>query len=331
MWIEAFSEGKNLDDPEANEDRFLALPGRGFAVIDGVTDRTGHRYDGTLAGRMASRTVQAAVAGFLIDPAERAADPERLVAHVSAAIRAAYRTHGILDIAHKDATRRFGATLALAVEQGAWLRFILVGDSGLRINGDETVINDTGLDLVTSSLRQEAYRVIAAAGGSPEDQAKLGRACAFEGAARLHPDMAPWLDACGLATLRDRCLKLCRARFPEVPEADLRMLIGGGIMRGQTQFQNNTASPLSYAVLDGFEVPMSLVRVIDRPRAEIHSVELFTDGYFAPGATPDVAAWEAAFAEVERVDPGKIDRYPSVKGTIGRLRADDRTVVIVVF
>jgi len=38
---------------------------------------------------------------------------------------------------------------------------------------------------------------------------------------------------------------------------------------GQAQFANNTASPLSYAVLDGFEIPLPLVRLIDRPRAAI--------------------------------------------------------------
>jgi hypothetical protein len=32
---------------------------------------------------------------------------------------------------------------------------------------------------------------------------------------------------------------------------------------------------------------------------------------------------------VERVDPEKIDRYASVKGSTDRVRADDRTVVIV--
>ena len=41
MKIEAFSEGKNLDAPEANEDQFLVLPGRGYAVIDGATDISG--------------------------------------------------------------------------------------------------------------------------------------------------------------------------------------------------------------------------------------------------------------------------------------------------
>ena len=37
MQIEAFSEGKYLDAPEANEDQFLVLPGLGYAVFDGVT------------------------------------------------------------------------------------------------------------------------------------------------------------------------------------------------------------------------------------------------------------------------------------------------------
>jgi hypothetical protein len=74
---------------------------------------------------------------------------------------------------------------------------------------------------------------------------------------------------------------------------------------------------------------MDLVRTIDRPKSSFQTLELFTDGYFAPGAVPKVAAWEAAFAEVERDDPDKLHHYPSVKGSIGRIRADDRTVVIL--
>jgi hypothetical protein len=329
MRIEAFSEGKNLDDLGANEDQFLILPRRGYAAIDGVTDRTGHRYDGTLAGYVASRLVQRAVAGFLLERADELVDPQRLLETVSAAIRAAYARYDILDIARADPTRRFGATLALAADCGDIVRFVLIGDSGLRLNGKDVWINDTGLDLVVASMRLEAYRLVGEAGGSAADQLRVGRACVFNGAGQLHRDMQPWLDAGSLAALHARCLEQCRARFPAVPVADLRRLLDGGVLTGQTQFQNNTASPLSYAVLDGFDVPGTLVKVIDRPRDSIRSIELFTDGYFKLGDTPDVAAWEDAFADVERVDPEKIGRYPSVKGSVGRLRADDRTIVIV--
>ncbi len=328
MKIEAFSEGKNLDAPEANEDQFLVLPGRGYAVIDGATDTSGRVYDGQPGGWLASRITMQAVAEFLLEPAERELHPGRLVEHVSAAIRGAYARHGILEIARADPAIRFGATLTLAADLGETFRFVLIGDSGLRINGAEVFINDAGLDLVTASLRVKAYRMVGEAGGAAEDRTRIGRVCAYYGAAKLHPEMRPWLDETKRALLYERSLAWCRTRFPAVPEADLRHLLDTGI-GGQAQFANNTISPLSYSVLDGFEIPPPLVQVFDRPRAAMRSIELFTDGYFKPGATPYLNVWEDAFAEVERDDPEKIGRYPSVKGSSARMNTDDRTVVIV--
>ena len=268
------------------------------------------------------------VANFLLDPAERELNPERLIEHVSAAIRASYARHGILEIARDDPARRFGATLTLAADLGETFRFVLIGDSGLRIDGAEVFINDTELDLVVARLRVEAYRMVGEAGGRAEERARVGRACAFYGAAKLHPDVRPWLDEAKRRLLYERSLTWCRARFPAVPEADIRFLLDTGIS-GQAQFANNTARPLSYAVLDGFGVPLPLARVIDRPRVGMRSIELFTDGYFKPGAAPSLDDWEAAFAEVERVDPEKIARYPAVKGSSARMNTDDRTIVIV--
>ncbi len=114
MHVEAFSEGRNLDDLQANEDQFLVLPGRGYAAIDGVTDRTGHRYDGALAGHVASRVVQKAVAQSILERAGAGLDPQLLVAEVSAALRSAYARYGVLDIVRAEPWRRIGATLTLA-------------------------------------------------------------------------------------------------------------------------------------------------------------------------------------------------------------------------
>ncbi len=277
----------------------------------------------------AGLTVQRAIAAFLLDRAEAELDPARLVAAAAQAIRDAYQRHGILDLARREPPRRFGATLALAAEgQSSW-RFVLVGDSGLRLNGSELWLNDTGLDRITARLRQEAYRRVGLAGGTRDDRARVGRACAFHGAARLHPDMRPWLDEAALVALRSDCLSSCRSQFPNVPRHDIERLLDGGILKGQGWFQNTTNSPLSYAVLDGFETPMDLVRVMDRERSAVRSIELFTDGYFEPAAEPSIAAWEAAFREVERIDPEKIDHYPSVKGSSPGRYADDRTVIVI--
>lgn len=331
MRIEAFTEGKNLDDPDANEDQLLVLPGRGYAVIDGVTDRTGELYDGMLAGRLAGLVVRDAAAAFLLDPAERACVPERLVARITAAIQAAYVQHGIGDIAEARPARRFGATLALAAHVGENLRVVLVGDSGVRFDGSDLTTVDPGLDRVTAGIRQSAWRMLESAGASHAECARVSRACVFNGLARLHPDMRPWLDEPALAELRVRYLAEAARRYAHVPRGDIELLVDGGIVEGQGRFQNNTVSPLSYCVLDGFPVPMELARVITRPLAGLKTLELFTDGYFNPGSEPTVAAWEAAFREVERTDPDKLGAYPSVKGTVGRVRADDRTVLIVGF
>ena len=328
MRIETFSEGKNLDDPEANEDQIVVLPGCGYAVIDGVTDITGRVFDGMRTGRLASGIVQSATADFLTDRADAEKRPETLIELASKAMRAAYARHGVLDEARKDPSRRFGATLTVAVDLGPTFRFIVIGDSGLRLNGSEVVVIDSGLDLVTASLRREAYRLVAEAKGDLDAQRRVSRAVSFFGTEGLLPEMRPWLDEARLVELRARSLARCRRRFPSAPVADIELLLDRGIS-GQTRFQNNTLSPFSYATLDGFDLPPPLVHVFDRPRASLQSIELFTDGYFKPGTTPDLAAWEAAFGEVERADPEKIDAHSSVKGTVGRIRTDDRTVVIV--
>ena len=328
MKIEAFSEGKNLDAPEANEDQFLVLPGRAYAVLDGCTDISGRLYDGMRAGRLASRIAAKVVAEIVLDSTGLDLQPQTFIEPISTAFRDCYARHGLLEAARGDPARRFGSTLTLAVELGEVFRFVLIGDSGLRINGTECFVNDTVLDIVTAGLRVTAHHFVADAGGDAEGRAELGRACAFYGAARIHAEMLPWVDEPKRRLLYERSLAWCRARLPAIPEADIRRVLDTGIS-GQTYFQNSEAGPLSYAALDGFAIPMSLVQVIDRPRATIHSIELYTDGYFKPGATPAVADWETSFAEVERVDPEKIGPYPSVKGSTDRMHTDDRTVVIV--
>ena len=72
-------------------------------------------------------------------------------------------------------------------------------------------------------------------------------------------------------------------------------------------------------------MPLGCVHHARVPRAGVHSVELYTDGYFKAGEGVGIAAWEQAFREVEAEDPAKIGAYASVKGTLGAIKADDRT------
>ena len=78
MLIEAFSEAKDPSAPDTNEDRFVILPGRAFAVIDGVTDRLGTRYNGMLSGQYAAMIVKEALEHALTRP-DRPTDTKLLI------------------------------------------------------------------------------------------------------------------------------------------------------------------------------------------------------------------------------------------------------------
>ena len=310
MRIEAFSEGKDPARPEANEDRLVILPGRGYAVIDGVTARIDARYDGMLAGQYGATLVADALTTLLAE--DRCDDARELVPALTATIAAAYARHGIRERARGDHAHRFSATLALALERPDHFEILLIGDSGVRLGGARDIRLEKDLDHVTATLRREAWRVVAARGTVDEARETASRRVAWHGTRQPADGLAGALDAADLAAM------------PHLPRGDVERLIRGGIVNAQGEFQNACGSALGYSCLDGFEVAMEFVHHERVPREAAMAVELYTDGYFKPGDGFGIDAWERAFAEVEAEDPAKIGRYPSTKGTLGAIKADDQ-------
>lgn len=313
MLIEAFSAGKDPDRPEANEDRFVVLPGRAYAVIDGVTDRLGIAFDGRSGGRIAAETIQAEL------EADCTGAPAALLARLGAAIRAQYRRHGLGRRWREEPNVRFGATLALFRHREGFDEVLLVGDSGVRLDGRHVLQPTKALDAITAELRAQAWAVLRERCDLAQCH-RLGRQVAFHGAGQ--GGVQGVLTGAELVAIGERAVAASAARFPSVPRGLIAALVRGGIVDGQHVHSNNARSVLGYSCLDGSAVPRSLVTVA---RVAAHQVELFTDGYFAHGAGFGVASWEAAADAVEREDPARVGRYACVKGSLGRVRADDRT------
>ncbi|WP_201836909.1 PP2C family serine/threonine-protein phosphatase [Microvirga zambiensis] len=330
MLIEAFSEAKDPSAPDTNEDRFVVLPGRAYAVIDGVTDRLGTRYNGMLSGQYAATIVKEALEYALTRP-DRPTDTKLLIPILTQAIADAYRTHGTLDAARSDVNYRFSSTLTVALIGDETIDIALVGDTGIRINGSRILQIDKDLDLITSTLRQKAWPVIGARTSDPVIQEKTSRRVTWFGTRQPHEALADILDPQDLVLIEQHAVTACVQALPHVPQGDIETLVRGGIVNAQGAYQNNTSTILGYSALDGFEVPLSLVHFERLPRAEVRTIELFSDGYFRPGADFGVASWEEAFRDVEREDPAKVILYPSPKGSTATHWTDDRTYLGVKF
>lgn len=92
---------------------------------------------------------------------------------------------------------------------------------------------------------------------------------------------------------------------------------------------NLAGHSLGYGVLNGTHTLGPDVVAFSRPKAQVHSVELFTDGYLTCPQGTRVQDWEAEFARVEAEDPSKLMRYAGVKGSSSQYFSDDRTVLVV--
>jgi hypothetical protein len=328
--MEAFSLGKKFADPGANEDSLVILPNRGYAVIDGVTDRNGTRYNGMLSGQFASRTVQAAIEKFLLaqgdvrQPEAQFAGAEHFVEYLGKAIFAEYEKAGAVDAVTADWKLRGGCTVMAAFIIGDRLEIIAVGDSGVRINGDDVLQVLKPLDDVTAIMRRETWNHFSALGHDSASADALAANITWRGT-KHQESCTETADAAFLTDIEARALAACKAHLPNVPEAEILALIHGGICFAQGDFQNVTDPVLGYGGLDGFAVPTRYIETRSYALGDIHTIELFSDGYFKPGKDFGVASWEAGHDEVEAEDFHKIGRYMSTKGTTDTQLTDDRT------
>jgi hypothetical protein len=330
MLIEAFTEAKDPSAPHTNEDRLVILPGRAYAVIDGVTDRLGTRFDGMLSGQYAAVIVQSALEHMLSAP-NGPEDPRAVVRALTAALAPVYKNFGMAEKAQADWNFRISAALALVLVGDEAVDVLLVGDSGVRINGEYTLRVEKDLDLITSILRRQAWPIIGQKVSDPEKHEQMSRQVTWHGTRQPLDNVAGTLDADGMALIESRAIAANLEALPHVAKADIENLVCGGIVNAQGGYQNNASLQLGYPCLDGFEVPQHMLKTERIPRSDVKTIEIYSDGYFKPGDGFGVAAWEKAFAEAEREDPAKVLLYPSPKGSTASLWADDRTYLGVRF
>ena len=319
MLIESASIPKFRDRSQAGDDLFVVLPQRLVAVFDGATDAAGVLVDGATPGRFAASLAANAMVQIASSAQRGTLTPEQWLEAMNKAIR--------LGLAHADASQVLAASTAAIIEDsGDLLRFLIVGDSGIRINGRETFRFAKDIDVLYTAGRVAVFEWLRRQGHSGDRLEAATRELVFRGLGQRGRGL---LDQREVAKIITTAQAACANRLqPDALEMIEQMLLCG-IAGAQYQFCNRPDHSLGYGVLNGATTCGPDVLSFTRRKSEVHSVELFTDGYLTCPIGTQLADWEAEFLRVEQADPSKISLHPGVKGSSSEYFSDDRTVVTV--
>ena len=327
MDVEAFTMAKDPKDAARNEDRYVVVPGRAYAVIDGSSDKTGLRHNGRTGGQAAGAAVEE-----VIHEVCQVEHPERIEAGwLSARLQERFQAlqEEISASNGSDAPTAmwFGAQLALALEGAESFRFIVIGDSGLRLNGHEVYQFHQPLDDICASIRKAVWNHLDALGVSAEETNEVARAYTINGLTAVLPQWAGWIGEDSLPELRRAaCIHAARQQ-KNLDMAVIEKAVLGGLREQYLYF--NRIHPLGAPSINGFPIPQELIMQVDRDIEDVETIELFSDGYFGWPEGTNIADWEDHIARIESSDPEKIGDHASTKGSANGHFADDRTILIL--
>lgn len=321
MRVECLSVSKYLNSDRPGDDVPFVLPDRCYAVFDGATDVNGSEIEGVGSGRFAARHAALSLAGLFGSHAPGALSTDALLGKINADLAAALAAESEVQ------GRRVGAstTMALVETVGDRLRFTLVGDSGIRINGTEVFQGLKPVDDIMSAGRVALYFLLKARNDGIDLEASSRRGV-FHGFDAAVPDLISEEES---AMLIARAADMLKGRLDDGLLEHVAPMLKAGIAKGQYRYANDADHPLGYAIINGTMSQGLGLMSFERPIATVNSVELFTDGYLDYPDTVSLEAWEAMAARIEQEDPLKTGRYFGVKGSNEKQLFDDRTVIVL--
>jgi hypothetical protein len=301
MKIESCTTSKYRDLSQPGDDILVVVPQCLYAVFDGATDTAGVSVQGESPGRLAARQAALAMVRYASAPGHVPAAPQTLMLAMNQAIASGLAAAGAGSV-------RAGTTAALVEDAGDCLHFLIVGDSGIRINGTELLRFNKDIDLIYTAGRVAVFRLLQSRGWAGDALEQQTRQLVFKGLAQADPAL------------------LAASEVAEVPQ-----LLLAGIAGGQYAYCNRADHSLGYAVLDGTHTQGPDVLSLSRRKCEVHSIELFTDGYMSCPVGTSVRDWEDEFFRVEAQDFHKCGAFAGVKGSTSTQFSDDRSVLTVHF
>ena len=173
MRIELFNRSKYRDGSAPGDDVPLIVPGVVYGVFDGATDPQGTHVDGMPAGRLAALAVAAEMASLAADPGLATMAGDEIIIRLSEALRKSTDPLGL--------TIPPSTTLAVMIDCGDNWRCLLLGDSGIRLNGQEVHRSDKIIDTISTMARVAAFNDLRAKITDVDEVEQAARASIFLG------------------------------------------------------------------------------------------------------------------------------------------------------
>lgn len=315
MRLELFNRSKYRDGSAPGDDVPLIVPGAVYGVFDGATDPLGTVVDGIAAGRLAAMTVASEMAAIALDPVARSLPGTEIIKRLSAVLKA--RT-GPLNLDVPPST-----TLAVALDCGETWRFLLLGDSGIRLNGTEVHQHEKVIDYVSTVARVAVFKKLSNQNDDLDQVEMLTRRCIFLGFDTAMSEGV--LTTVQVSKIIDEAISTTGLH-------EFKKIVSGFLMGGiqkQFQFGNAVGNPLCFDTMNGTTPKQGELQDFERAAKDIITIEIFTDGYPSLPADVSVNAWETAFHAAEDLDFHKTGQYSTVKGSTSAEFYDDRSVVIL--
>jgi hypothetical protein len=325
--IEVFSQAKDPNKQARNEDRFVILPGFAYAVIDGVSDKTGFRYKGKTGGEVAGRLVEEVIRQANKSKNFEDIEADWLVGCLEKNFQEIYAEIGTTQTTDIHAAMWFGAQLVLALEGQSSFRFIIIGDCGLRINGQEVFLFNNPIDDICTSIRKAVWNYLDTQRVPRTKKNEIARAYTVSGLGSVIPKWSDWIDEDALKILKEITFKDLKHIQTKIDGLIVKKAILGGIL--EQSLYINRIHPLGFPCINGFPIPRDLVKQFDYKTEDIETIELFSDGYFGYPKGTQIKDWEKYFKHIEFADPEKVGDYASTKGSYDGKFADDRTILIL--
>jgi hypothetical protein len=320
--IDCLSVPKSRDLKDPGDDVVSVLPDKFYGVFDGATDTTGTFRGPCSPGRFAATAAAQAKLRQVLQTQGPVIEPQVWLADMNAAIRDGLHNLGVPQA-------RVSTTAAMAIPIGSDMHFLMVGDSGLRINGHDITHMTKDVDRLFTQVRLATREVLRGQGLKGDALEMANRELVFKG---LDPSRQATILPSKVLEILAQVSAACRGQLMPDAMDCLPDMVSRGISGGQYQFANQASHSLAYASVDGSQTRGKDLRYFSRPMADVQSIELFTDGYMScPQSGVSVMDWEANFAQDEAQDPEKIGRYAGVKGSTQAYFSDDRTVLSLSF